>query len=195
MKYCKRFLLIILCAILLLALVSCNKLSATPNGKTSTDKIEPSTVQSIHFTENLTGITSRRAQYYMDYSMKYITEEEYQSHPDEIVKKWFSYGDIDVNKTVDAENADPNKNTYMRSVADFEELTQSVGKTYYIFDHGKNKYAKITYHELVLAYLNITFLDDGSIYLSHYVNKNKDIESMRIKANEYAIQFFTESDS
>ena len=187
MKTSQKWIPVLLCLILSIILTSCNSQNSfisTPSNKTTTNHIEPSIVYKF-FSANLTRV----AKYYMDYTLEYVTQEEYETHSDSISEKWFPKGTFLEDKHVSAYSA--TLNHIENCHASFEELTHCEGKTFYIVNNGK--YAKVTYNELVLAYLNIVFLEDDTILLSQYINKDKDIESSRVKTDSYVIEFFYEN--
>ena len=185
----KKIFALILCLCLILpALISCNSSNSQP-----TSNIIPSgssiagttvSVQLIEYTKGSYS-TSLEAKYYVKYNTEQVSNEEISKNQDKIVTKYFVEGKIYPNKDVQAHAID----SYDTASATLEELEASIGKTFYYYRN--NTPYKITYKELVLAYINITFLSDSLIEVSYYKNANKDVQRLILNSESYMITFFT----
>ena len=195
----KSFLTAFICLVVVIStLTSCNSnTNEITNGNATGIKVSEETEQTLptvsaQMLEHHTGnyVNTYTAQYYVKYTKEAVSPEEVANNPDKIATKWFTTGKISEQKTISASNPDGEWKDTVSGTLD--ELLACEGTTVYIYTNTSQPY-KITYQEVVLAYLNIKFFSDSLFELSYYINANKDVKRVLINSQNYVITHFIES--
>ena len=125
-----------------------------------------------------------KSTYYFRCTRDYISEEEYRESKAH-GKYILSEGEITIDGKIKEGN---NYGSYDLTVADIKKI---VGKTYtYASNNGySTTYLKITYDKLIISYVKVKPLSDGSFILQ-YKDKSNFTITQRIKSDTYKITYF-----
>ena len=77
------------------------------------------------------------------------------------------------------------------------QLKDLVGKTYYYkrsdYNDTNHRYYKITYTDLHISYVNVTFINGDTFEVSYYSESDGKTITKRIKTEYYSITYFNEN--
>lgn len=139
------------------------------------------------------GSTTLSSKFYFNYILEEVTYKEYKS-ADKKVEKFYTQGDICIDRTV--ENKGYYELSSRRYSANFsdgytvEELAMYVGQTLYYTLEGSYEYYKISYSDLVVAYVEIKNIKDDSFDVKYYNSDLKSYSKKTVKSSNYEIEYF-----